>query len=107
MTSSNSTRIDTVDGSSVYFNTGGGLQFEVANVASAVNHMGVSGSPTGQAVRLFAAGADAKIDLALFPKGAGSYIQIGAGFGSVVTPNGSIGIKDATGDIVYLSAYKP
>jgi hypothetical protein len=98
-------RIDTSDASGVYFHTSYGLQFSVApGFANTVNHIEASGTSTGNAPFLSAQGSDAVIDLALFPKGVGSYVQLGAGFnpsgGSIA---GWIGIKDNTGTVRKLA----
>lgn len=84
-----------------YFNNGYGTQFEIgAGVASTVNHVYVNGSATGDAVAIGATGSDATIDLALFPKGAGSYIKFGAGYNAGAhVADGFIWIKDNTGTL--------
>ncbi len=52
--------------------TGGGVQFNISNTASAVNYVQATGGATGNAVTLSAQGSDANINLALAAKGTGS-----------------------------------
>ena len=66
-------------GTFVFF-TGGGRQFDVNNVASAVNRMTVVGSATGTAPTLSVAGNDTNIDLNLTTKGTGS-VKLNTGGG--------------------------
>ena len=53
------------------FYTGGGLQFQVVNAASAVNYLSASGAAAAAAPFLAALGSDTNIDLTLVPKGTG------------------------------------
>lgn len=53
------------------FSTGGGQQFTVGNIASAVNYLQASGAPTGSAVGLNAQGVDASISMGYFSKALG------------------------------------
>lgn len=64
-------RLDTVDSSSVYFNTAGGLQFSVSHIASAANRLDVIGAPAGSFPNMRAVGSDANIDVQITPKGTG------------------------------------
>lgn len=100
-----SLRIDTNGANSIYFNTSGGPQFEVAHSASAVNRPYVQGSSYGSPVILGASGVDSVIDLALYPKGNGSYVRLGAGFTSSadVAVTGYIQVKDNNGTIRKLA----
>lgn len=100
-----SLRIDTNSAASIFFNTSGGGQFEIAHVASAVNHPYVTGSTTGSPVVIGATGTDAVIDLALLPKGAGSYVKLGAGYVSNADAAivGYLPVKDNTGTIRKLA----
>jgi len=66
------------------FFTGGGNQFIIANVASAVNAVVVYGSATGTAVQLVALGSDTNIDLALTPKGSG-YVVVKSAYSTNLT----------------------
>jgi hypothetical protein len=98
-------RVDTNDASPVFFNTANGLQFSVrAGPSSTVNRVEVSGAATGNAVAIYSEGSDSVVDLALLPKGVGSYVQLGAGFnasgGSIA---GWIGIKDHLGVVRKLA----
>lgn len=98
--SSGPLRLDTADTSSVYFNTAGGAQFEVAHVANAVNNVRARGAAAGNAVILDAAGDDASIDFSVRGKGAGTvflgnhqtnYVRInsaGAGTSPQIRPEG-------------------
>ena len=73
-----------------------------ANSASAsnVNYVQADGSLTGAGVTLSAQGADAVIDLVLAPKGAGSYVQIDAGYSATTfAQTGYISVKDNTGTV--------
>lgn len=71
--SSGSLRLDTADTSPTYFNTSGGLQFEVAHATSAVNHFFAQGSATGNSVVFGATGTDTNIAAEYRTKGTGSY----------------------------------
>ncbi len=89
-----------------YFNNGHGTQLEVgAGPAATVNHVYAQGSDTGKAVQIGATGSDAVVDLALFPKGAGSYIQLGADSFPVTTETvqGFLSVKDADGVVCKLA----
>lgn len=70
--SSGALRLDTGDASPVFFNTSGGLQFDVQHVASAVNNPFVRGAATGLAPAIGAEGANTNVDLAVVGKGTGS-----------------------------------
>lgn len=99
-------RVDTNDASPIYFNTVNGLQFSVrSGPSSTVNRVEVSGATTGNAVAIYSEGSDSVVDLALFPKGAGSYVKLGAGYNATadVPIVGWIGIKDNTGTIRKLA----
>ncbi|PXW28263.1 hypothetical protein [Paraburkholderia caballeronis] len=100
-------RFDVVGNGHHYFNGGEGLRFEVRPGSSGANRVYVQPGATGNPATIGADGSDAVIDLQLLPKGPGSYVKIGAGFGAVVTPNGSVGIKINDGSTVFLAAYKP
>lgn len=94
-------RLDTADTSSVFFNTLGGLQFEVANTSNAVNRPRVTGSAAGASVRFGAEGSDANIGVDLRGKGSGAlflgshranFVRINpetAGVSPLVTAEGS------------------
>lgn len=84
-----------------YFNNGQGTQFEIAaGPAATVNHLYVQGSATGGAVVMGATGTDGVIDLALFPKGAGSYLKLGAGYvAGAVVADGYMLVKDNAGTL--------
>jgi hypothetical protein len=104
------------------------VQFRITNTASAVNFLSLTGSATGNAATLSAAGSDTNIDIALTPKGTGvvrdangniravpksgasktsSYSLVKADVGQFIEigTGGSITIPDATfatGDILSL-----
>jgi hypothetical protein len=95
-------RYDAKGNGSQFFNNGNGLQFQIqGSVASTVNQVYVSGSKTGDPAIIGATGTDAIVDLALYPKGAGSYVRIGSSFVSTsdVPITGYIQIKDSSGTI--------
>jgi hypothetical protein len=97
-------RLDTAGANNIYFNTSGGLQFGVSHTASSVNRLQVTGASTGSSPVIQAAGSDSVIDVAILPKGAGSYVKLGAGY--VATPSATIGyisVKDNTGTIRKLA----
>lgn len=98
-------RYDSKGNAPHYFNTGGGLQFEIVNVNNAVNHVQAHGGSSGNSVKFIAAGTDSNIDLALFPKGAGSYVQLGAGYNTSADAPiiGYIGVKDNLGNVRKLA----
>lgn len=92
-------RVDAA-GNSVFFNTAGGLQAEIANMAAAVNHTYMRGGAAGQPVTFGASGSDPTVDLLLSPQGAGSHIQLGAGFfAGAPAATGYIEVKDNTGTV--------
>lgn len=72
-----------------------------AGSASAVNYVQADASIAGSPVKLSAQGSDSVIDLQLFPKGAGSYVQLGAGWTSTgdVACNGYFPVKDNGGTV--------
>lgn len=72
-------------------------QFRVANTASAVNYLQVTGGATGNATTLSAAGSDTNIDLALTPKGTG-VLSFGTYTAGILAQSGYITIKDAAGN---------
>lgn len=97
-----SVRYVTKGSGSHYFSAYGGVvQFDIASIQNCVNRISVKGAQAGQAVSLNAVGSDAVIDLALFPKGSGSYVQLGSGWvaNAAITPSGFIYIKDASGTV--------
>ena len=98
-------RIDTNGADHIYFNTSGGAQFEVAHSSSASNHPFAKGSSAGSPVILGATGSDSAIDLALLPKGEGSYIRLGAGYNVISNAiiTGYVSIKDNNGTIRKLA----
>jgi hypothetical protein len=71
----------------VKFSTLGGLQAQVSNVASAVNYLQFTGSPTTKAVEFDALGSDSNISMAFQPKGTGA-IDLAAGSSGVNISNG-------------------
>lgn len=82
---------------SVIFQTGGGWQAAIGNVAATVNYVVLSGGAAGNAVTLSTQGSDTDVDLALTPKGAGllrvgTHSAIGA-----ESVTGFITIKDSGG----------
>lgn len=80
------------------FATGGGDQFRIISVASAVNTLDLSGSATGNAVTAAAAGSDSNIDFAITPKGTG-VLRFGTHSAlAAETVTGYITIKDAAGN---------
>jgi len=73
---------------------------------SSVNYVQAEGSIAGQSVNVKAYGNDPLIDLALFPKGNGSYIKLGAGhFAATGSPatTGYIQVKDSSGVVRKLA----
>lgn len=99
-------RYDAKGNGSQFFNNSNGLQFQIqGSVANTVNQVYVSGSKTGDPAIIGATGADAIVDLALFPQGAGSFVRIGAGFVSTsdVPIIGYIQVKDNSGTIRKLA----
>ena len=99
-------RLQLKGASRFFFNNGQGTQLEVgAGPAATVNHVYTEGSETGKAVKIGATGTDAVVDLALFPKGVGSYVQLGAGSFPVTTETvqGFLTVKDADGVLCKLA----
>lgn len=99
-------RVDTSDTSSIFFHNSNGLQFEVkGTITSTVNRIQASGNSSGNAPFLVAEGANSVIDLGIFPKGVGSYVQLGAGyFTQVDSPTtGYIQVKDNNGVVRKLA----
>ena len=99
-------RIDSGSASSIFFNNSNGLQFAVTgSFANTVNQIHASGTTTGNAPFLSAQGSDSTIDFGIFPKGVGSYVQLGAGhIATGDTPiSGYIQIKDNLGTIRKLA----
>jgi hypothetical protein len=82
---------------SLRFFTGGNRQFSIANTASAVNYLQVTGAATGAAATLSAQGSDTNIDLRLTPKGTG-VLRFGTYTAGILAQAGYITIKDAAGN---------
>lgn len=87
---------------SVNVRTGGGVQFAVSDVVSAVNYPTLSGGATGTPAVVGAAGANASVDLLLAPKGAG-LVRFGGYTGAVSAIAGYIQIKDSGGTVRKLA----
>jgi hypothetical protein len=66
-----SSRYDSKGAAAHYFNTGGGLQFQVDHTSGAVNRLSVTGSASGAGPTIAAVGTDTNINLVLNPKGSG------------------------------------
>jgi len=99
-------RVDASDTSSIFFNNSNGLQFEVkGTIANTVNRIQASGNSSGNAPFLVAEGSASTIDLGIFPKGAGSYVQLGAGFFTQADSptTGYIQVKDNNGVVRKLA----
>jgi hypothetical protein len=93
-------RVDTSDTSSIFFNNSNGLQFEVSGTnVNTVNRIQATGNSLGNAPFITAAGSESIIDLGIFPKGAGSYVRLGAGFFTQADSptTGYIQVKDNNG----------
>jgi hypothetical protein len=84
------------------FLTGGGEQFRIANLASAVNYLQARGNVTGSGPQLMVGGSDTDIDLLLTPKNAGK-VSFGSYIGSVLSIAGYIEIKDSSGNLRKLA----
>jgi hypothetical protein len=92
-------------GTTIVETAGGTVQAAFAATPSAVNHVSITGSTTGNAVKINAQGSDATIDLFLTGQGGGSFVQLGAAFTSVSDPatTGYITVKDITGVVRKLA----
>jgi hypothetical protein len=84
------------------FLTGGGEQFRIANLASAVNYLQARGNVTGSGPQLMVGGSDTDIDLSLTPKNAGK-VSFGTYTGTALTIAGYIEIKDSGGTVRKLA----
>ena len=99
-------RVDTSDTSPIYFHNSNGLQFEVRGTnVNTVNRIQASGNSLGNAPFLAAAGSESIIDLGIFPKGAGGYVRLGAGFFTQADSptTGYIQVKDNNGVVRKLA----
>jgi hypothetical protein len=85
-----------------HFYTGGGEQFRIANLASAVNYLQARGNVTGSGPQLMVGGSDTDIDLLLTPKNAGK-VSFGTYTGTALTIAGYIEIKDSGGTVRKLA----
>lgn len=85
--------------------TDGSIQAIISPTASAVNHVALTGSTTGNAAKITAQGTDTNIDLFLTGQGGGSFVQLAAAFTTASDPatTGFITIKDATGTVRKLA----
>lgn len=72
-------RLDTSGTGPIYLNTSGGLQLEVTDTPSAVNHWKVTGSSAGGILLLTAVGADTNIAGQVTTKGTGSFFVVTGG----------------------------
>ena len=79
----------------VRFNTGGGEQVRISNIASAVNYVQVTGAATNNSPRISSQGSDSLISLGISAKGAGDIFFQNSG-------NASTGfiIRQGTGTVV-------
>jgi hypothetical protein len=84
------------------FSTGGGEQFRVGNLASAVNYLQARGGVTGSGAELMAGGSDSNIDILLTPKGTGN-VSFGTYTGTILVIAGYIEIKDSGGTVRKLA----
>lgn len=84
------------------FSTGGGEQFRVGNLASAVNYLQARGGVTGSGAELMAGGSDSNVDILFTPKGTGN-VSFGTYTGSILAIAGYIEIKDSGGTIRKLA----
>lgn len=84
------------------FSTGGGEQFRVGNLASAVNYLQARGGVTGSGAELMAGGSDSNIDILLTPKGTGN-VRFGTYTGTILVIAGYIEIKDSGGTVRKLA----
>jgi len=63
---------------SVYIGTGGGTQFAIAHIASAVNYGQMAGGATGNGITWSAQGTDSVVDINITPKGGGRSVFTGS-----------------------------
>ncbi|WP_207483135.1 hypothetical protein [Arenibaculum pallidiluteum] len=87
-------------GAGITFYTGGFTagQLAIGHVPGAVNHLQLTGAPSGAAPAIAVHGADAAIDLWLVPKGSG-LVRFGTHAGSADGPvNGFVTIRDGAGN---------
>lgn len=100
-------RLDTNTADGVFFNTPGGAQAEVRHTPAAVNRPYLQGGATGTPAIVGATGSDAVVDLALQPKGAGSYVKFGAGyFAPAPVANGYFSVRLNDGSLVQVPCFK-
>jgi hypothetical protein len=83
-------------GLTFYTNAFGNIQLNIANTASAVNYLQVTGAVTTGAPVISALGSDADIDIRLTPKGTG-VLRFGTYTAGILAQAGYITIKDAAG----------
>jgi len=100
-----SIRYDAKGDGNHYFNNGNGLMFAIKATESIANRLEVVGTKTGESPHIKAVGSDPIIDLALYPKGNGSYIKLGAGYFTTTDAPivGYISIKDNNGVVRKLA----
>lgn len=90
-------------GVGMFTNSGNQLQAYFSHTASAVNYPLFTGSATGNAIPISAAGSDSNIDLSLLPKGTGN-VRMGTHSAiAAETVTGYITIKDAGGTVRKLA----
>lgn len=97
-------RIDNNGADPTFFNSSGGLQFEVFDTPSSNSWLQISGS-SASIPRLQSAGNAANVDLALIPKGTGQ-LRWGAHSVGSPTPNGYVEWKLADGATVRVAAQR-
>lgn len=81
-----------------FFNTPGGLQFAIRDIANAANRIDMAGAAAGAAPVIIAAGRDANINLKLSPKGTGR-VQLTATAPGVPTVNSYIEVLASDGAV--------
>lgn len=85
VSTSGNLRVDTADASSVYFNTSGGVQLQIAHAAGSVNYPKLSGT-SGTNVVFQTAGSGSNIDVSLRGKGNG-YVFLGDSWANYLRVN--------------------
>lgn len=85
----------------IYFNTPGGLQAAIRNIANAVNRIDIAGSTAGSPPGLIANGSDDNINIRLTPKGTGR-IQVTGTTAGTPTVNSYFEVISSDGAVLRI-----
>lgn len=99
-------RID-AKGNNHFFHGNGKIGFSINTPNSTANRIHVQANIAGVSPSINAVGSDSIIDIGIFPKGAGGYVRIGAGYtAGTIVPDNYFSVKLNDGSIVQIPCKK-